>query len=734
MKKIFYTFLFLVLIILTGSLFFLSTIGFETDKFNNLIAKELKKKEPSASVKINKIKIKLDLINFDLYLKTDNALIEYQNINIPIQEFRAYFKLISFVKNQPQLHRAVVLTDSIKIKDLQKIAIRIKPSNFKSYLLNNIEGGELTKGNFDLKFEKDLKIIKYEASGKLKTVNAKTSSGIEIKNISLNFILDKELVLINSINANYKGISLVNGNIEIEKKNNIRIKANINSKFDLDKKKLNKLFPKKTPTFFVENLINTKGEAVHDVSLELSDTFKILNYEYNIDGNLPKLEFFLKKKFRSSFIKNEIEKISLNKSKIKVNLNNRGTNFITIEGNYRTNNSLYRKFSISNNLKKNSSRYIFNIDLTEIIFIEILNFKNKNKKLGNIAGEIVTSNNGKLIKKIKFIEDKNLIEINNLEINKKYQIKKFNNIKIKTFKEGKINNDLEVKLEDKIYVKGKTYDATFLLKNINSDTKSIILNKINKNIEITFDHLITSSLIPLNNFNLIGKIKSGKFIKILSKSELADQKYLDISLKSNNNNKKILEIYSDSPKLLLADFKFFKGIEGGKLLLNSVFDDAGSETTLVVDNFKITKAPAFATLLTLADLSGYADLLSGEGMSFESLDVKLKSDKNTTTVEEILALGSSISLHMDGYIEKKSGLISLSGTMVPAKTLNTLISKIPVVGNILVGKKVYEGVFGVSFKMKGNPENIKTTVNPVKSLTPRFVTRALEKMKKKQPK
>ena len=227
MKKIFYTFLFLVLIILTGSLFFLSTIGFETDKFNNLIAKELKKKEPSASVKINKIKIKLDLINFDLYLKTDNASIEYQNINIPIQEFRAYFKLISFVKNQPQLHRAVVLTDSIKIKDLQKIAIRIKPSNFKSYLLNNIEGGELTKGNFDLKFEKDLKIIKYEASGKLKTVNAKTSSGIEIKNISLNFILDKELVLINSINANYKGISLVNGNIEIEKKNNIRIKANI---------------------------------------------------------------------------------------------------------------------------------------------------------------------------------------------------------------------------------------------------------------------------------------------------------------------------------------------------------------------------------------------------------------------------------------------------------------------------------------------------------------------------
>ena len=75
--------------------------------------------------------------------------------------------------------------------------------------------------------------------------------------------------------------------------------------------------------------------------------------------------------------------------------------------------------------------------------------------------------------------------------------------------------------------------------------------------------------------------------------------------------------------------------------------------------------------------------------------------------------------------------MSLSGTLVPAKTLNQLISKIPVVGNILIGNKVGEGVFGVSFKMKGSPGNIKTSVNPIKTITPRFITRALEKMKKK---
>ena len=86
---------------------------------------------------------------------------------------------------------------------------------------------------------------------------------------------------------------------------------------------------------------------------------------------------------------------------------------------------------------------------------------------------------------------------------------------------------------------------------------------------------------------------------------------------------------------------------------------------------------------------------------------------------------------MKGYIEKKTGLVSLSGTLVPAKTLNSLVSKIPIVGNILVGNKVGEGIFGVSFKMKGTPGNIKTTVNPVKTLTPRFITRAVERMKKR---
>jgi hypothetical protein len=84
---------------------------------------------------------------------------------------------------------------------------------------------------------------------------------------------------------------------------------------------------------------------------------------------------------------------------------------------------------------------------------------------------------------------------------------------------------------------------------------------------------------------------------------------------------------------------------------------------------------------------------------------------------------------LNGYIEKEK-LISLRGTLVPATTINKTISKIPLLGRLLVGKKVGEGVFGVSFKIKGSPKDLKTTVNPVKTLTPRFITRTLDKLKK----
>ena len=68
--------------------------------------------------------------------------------------------------------------------------------------------------------------------------------------------------------------------------------------------------------------------------------------------------------------------------------------------------------------------------------------------------------------------------------------------------------------------------------------------------------------------------------------------------------------------------------------------------------------------------------------------------------------------------------------MVPAKTLNKMISKIPVIGNIVIPKEVGEGLFGVSFKMKGPKGKIKTSINPIRTITPRFIQKIIDNNKK----
>ena len=116
-------------------------------------------------------------------------------------------------------------------------------------------------------------------------------------------------------------------------------------------------------------------------------------------------------------------------------------------------------------------------------------------------------------------------------------------------------------------------------------------------------------------------------------------------------------------------------------------------------------------------------------MRFTDFEMIYTKKDSLTTIQEIYAIGPAISIMMEGYVEGKD-LVSLRGTLVPATTINRSISSIPLLGDLLVGKKVGEGVFGVSFKIKGPPKDLKTSVNPIKTLTPRFITRTIEKIKK----
>jgi len=230
---------------------------------------------------------------------------------------------------------------------------------------------------------------------------------------------------------------------------------------------------------------------------------------------------------------------------------------------------------------------------------------------------------------------------------------------------------------------------------------------------------------------MIASINRGSFDKLSLKGNFSENEIIEMSIYQIDNNKKTLQVISDRARPFIKNFDFVKGFEDGKLEYESTVSKEGSDSNLLITDFKVSKVPALAKLLTLASLQGIADTLSGEGIRFESFEMKSNSKGNVMNIEDALAIGPAVSILLEGYVDKGK-TVSLRGTLVPATKLNAIIASIPLVGDILVGKKIGEGVVGVSFKMKGPPKDIKTTVNPIKTLTPRFIVRAVEKMKKKR--
>lgn len=732
MKKFFLNIFLFFIIIFSGLIVYLSTIGIETNKFNNLIIDQVQKKDKDFNLVLKKIKIKLDLKNLSFLLATDTPILKYKKTKLDFSKIKIYFKIISIMKSKPQLVKLIADFNEIEFNDLQKILIKVKPSNLKSFVLNNIYGGYINS-LLVIDFNEELSVKNFSILGDIKNTNIKIKDKVNTKEVSFGFSVNKDLISINSLKANFNEIKIDNGIIDINKKNNLSVKGSFDSNINFDENNLKKIKMLDLKKMYKKNKINIKGSFLNTFDFNLNETLEVIDYNYDVEGKLSEAKIILESNIRNVFLKNKIEKLEFSNIKLKYQIN-KNNNLLFLEGGYKTNNtSKFDKLKFSVDLNKKN--LIYNIDLTssEQFTLDLINFKSSKNSTSRIETLIRVDKDKTHLEKLIFTNNKSEISIKNIEINNKLELKKFKSLKVKTFLDKKKNNDFIVSFGKKIIVSGEIFDSTNLVENITKNNKNNNLKNINKNIEIKLDNILTKSQIPLKKFNLFGSIHKGKFIKISSKSDFLGGKHLDISLTTNKKDKtKILEIYSDLARPLLEDYKFFNGINKGNLFFTRIFNDDVSNSSLVIENFKVINAPAFATLLTIADLKGVADLLSGDGITFDILEIKFNQDHNTLKVEEIYAIGSSISILMDGYIDKQSGLVSLSGTMVPAKNLNQLISKIPILGGILVGKEVGEGIFGVSFKMKGLPNNIKTTINPVKTITPRFITRALEKRKKKR--
>ncbi|MDA7556901.1 AsmA-like C-terminal region-containing protein, partial [Candidatus Pelagibacter sp.] len=548
--------------------------------------------------------------------------------------------------------------------------------------------------------------------------NSRFSFSIDKKFKVTNLVLDSNIQVNES---EYKTPNFLNNYLEIKgstiKLKNHKIKYNIaNNKSKIDgsgKIKIQKNFDD-----FKYNIDLKDKDFILNSQLKISE-LKLSSQEYlkkftpnlkdittlkdqTIDINFDKKELLVKGKGKIKF-SNEFEDIVFRVSKIK------------------------NKFDFNTQLNLNET----------LLKIDFLNFE-KNPKLKSQI-KILGSYDAKdllYFKNISIIDNDNKLIIKNIFLDQDNLIEKLDGANLEFFdNQNRKNNIILKKVKENEYqITGLPFNAEKLIDNLLTSKK----DKDSKFFKNDFKLNLDLNEVYLDSVNIINNLKGKLDIKnneihaanILGNFDNVNT--LKFTINTDNSGEKITTLFSSRAKPLVNRYKFIKGFEDsdeGYLDFYSLKKNGVSNSKLIIDNFKVKEIPVLAKLLALASLQGIADLLTGEGIRFSDFEMNFTNKNKLMTIQELYAIGPAISILIEGYIQEDN-IISLRGTLVPATTINSSISSIPLLGDLLIGKKVGEGVFGVSFKVKGPPKKLQTTVNPIKTLTPRFITRTLEKIKK----
>lgn len=722
--KILVFFLLIVFFLIT----YLSTIGIETKRFNSNIQTKVKEIDKDLILELREVKLKLNPINFKINAKTLGSKLIFKNNQIEIENIKTNISLKSLLKGEFLIEKLEISSKPINIKN----TFSILKSFYKSPQLILLDKILKIKGYLiaDIKLEFDHKgnlKNNYIVKGSFKDTEINLLQEYYIDNLNFKFDIIKNDFFFNDIRFRFNDINFSSKNISAKKKaNHYLIKGNFdNDSIGLSDTKLI-LFEK---VFFPNlNLKQIDFSSNSIFSLDINEKFQIMNYEINSKVKVDKLK--IKKKFDLKEVFPEIsDEIILLNNHINFALKKDFLKF-SGEGDVIFQNEIDQ---LAYSFEKKNKEILFqnNLRIKKNPFrLSFLNYeKNKKKEATIKISGLIDKNKQTFLDMVSLDEGDNKIEIEKIYLNKKFRINSLYKADLNYLDKDNKKNIIKIINEDNIYIlKGEYFNAKKLIQTIIENEKSN--NYFDKNLEIKLNikNVLLGDKFEL--FDLIGNLKF-KGQELLSGSlsgNFRDEKKMKFTVNSLNNEK-ITTFFIAYAEPIIKNYKFIKGFEEGTLDFYSSKRGNISNSTLKIYNFKLKELPTLTKILTLASLQGIADILSGEGIRFDEFEMNFKNENDLMTIREVYAIGPAISILMDGYIEKNK-LISLRGTLVPATTINKVIGSIPILGKILVGSKTGEGVFGVSFKIKGSPKNLETTVNPIKTLTPRFITRTLEKIKK----
>ena len=722
--KIIFRFILILLISSSVLLGYLSFFGFETKRFNDQIIYKIKEVNRNLEIELNEITIVFDPLKFRLNAKTIGPKIKNNKKVIEIENIKIQIPFKSFFNDNFLIENLEVSTKSLKIKNLISFirSFHNKPELFilekaikKGYLIADIKLEFDSKGRI-----KDDFVI----NGFIKDTKLSTIKNYNFQKLDLIFKYTKDNLLLNDIAFSLNDLNFASENISIKKDDdNFLIKGNVNhKKLAIGKKNID-LFIK--PFLPKINFKKLQLSSKNNFSFKVNKKFRFTDFDLSSDVLINEI-LIINELDLKNFLPNIKEILNFSDHQLSIKYTNDNL-YIEGKGNILLqdkNDILSYSFNNKNDIL--DFQTLLKID-DNLLRIESLNYE-RNESLIKLEGS-KNKKNEIFIKTFSINEKKNEIVAENLSFNKKFEIIKLKNIHLNYIDKENQKNQLKIRgAKNKYILTGSSFNANKIIDKLLSDDKNSNFFNIDNKIEINIKRVLLDSEYYLSDFNGEIFFINKEIVKANLDGNFSDKKNLKFTINTENNSKNTT-LYVDKAEPLVRKYKFIKGFEEGILDFYSTKEEGESLSTLKIYDFKLKELPVLTKLLTLASLQGIADIFTGEGIRFNEFEMNFRNKGNLMTIDEIYAIGPAISILMSGYVERDK-LISLRGTLVPATTLNKVIGSIPFIGDILVGKKTGEGVFGVSFKIKGPPKRLETTVNPIKTLTPRFITRTLEKIKK----
>ena len=746
--KLFFKILSALIIIIFITLILLS-YGISTDKFNNNIITQIEKRIPNSKANFKEANISLDIFTLGLKIKINkpDILVDRQSINL--KSFTIFSDLKSSFEEKYLLQKIEIHFDDNKILDLKKTSLIKKvPVLDQTKFLDGIANGNLVIDQFqkqkastnftgelknvsidiyeDVPFIKNFtsnidfennKITLSEVVGVFGTFDIKSdevSYSIDDRELRGNIIIDGQLK--SSLNLNKISTSLINLNLEKIKDigGQLTLNSNLDIKFDNNFKVI------KDKTQFNLNTTNLNFKYSDQYEFDFKNINSLIKFDRK--GQLVANGDFVLNNKKNNFAINRKSSKDFFDIKLNGEINLKETFFKkndflikdNLDYNIKTKLKDFKKFNIETSLDLSNSE----VDLS------LFNYT-KNKGVNSKLNFIFYKNNKNIkISKLNFVSKNDLINIQSIYLDEKFNLKDFDNIKINLGD----NNKLRVTKNKRNYlIKGEKLDLRR------------VLNQRGKNKDVEFNSMIDGSLkvdlkrifLPgafLINYKNTSLVKKGTITKLNSFANFDDLTTFSHEVKNNKAGNKELIIRSDKAKPFLSNYEFLKGLEKGTLDIRRVtLSKDFSVTEIKINNFYLKEMSILTNILSIASLTGVLDILEGKGIFFKEAYLKYELKNNELKIIECYGTGPSLGFIIDGRVGADN-FTSLYGSLAPANTINNIIRGIPIIGKVLTGKKG-DGIFGASFKIKGTKE-LKTEVNPIRTITPRFVQRFLAVFKK----